>query len=146
MPTFYTDISTQQLGGRGDTRLDGSVVTGNHQVFRATYTTSGTEAAADIVVIGKLPTGARVTGARIYNEACGGTGFAVSKIGTAAADNSLSATSVGLTTAASTLVTQAAGLPLAASDGQTDLIATLALSSGSVTAGKKVVFDIHYFV
>lgn len=146
MPSFNTDIADQQATGRGDTRLDGSIVTGNHCVFRSTYTTKGTEAAADTIVLGKPPVGARITSGRIWNEACGGTGFAVSKIGTAAADNSVSATSVAVSSAASTLMTPTAGLPAASLDGQTDLIATLALSSGSVTAGRKIVFDIHYFL
>ena len=146
MANFNSDIATQQSSGRGDTRIDGSLITGRQRILRATYTVDGTEAASDTITIGKLPAGAKIIGGRVWNEACGGTGFTVAKIGTAASDGCVSATATGITAAATTAITQVAGLPAGAFDGATDLIATLGATRGSMTAGKKVVFDIAYFV
>lgn len=146
MANFNSDIATQQASGRGDTRINGSLLTGQRRIFRATYTTAGTEAADDTITLGKLPYGAKVIGGRYWYEALGGTGTAIAKLGTSTTTDLLSATSVTISSAGTTAVTPKAGLAPDAFDGATDVIATLALSSGSVTAGKKVIVDIEYFV
>jgi hypothetical protein len=115
-------------------------------VFRATYVCVGTEVATDTITLGTLPNGAKFLGGRIWSEACGGTTGTIATLGTVATAGLLSATAVGITSAGTTALTLVAGLPVAAFDGATALVAAIGLASGSFTAGKKVVFDIEYFV
>lgn len=146
MSNFNSDIAIQQASGRGDTRISGSLLSGQKRNFRATYTVAGTEAASDTITLGILPTGAQVTGGRVWTNGVGGTGATVATLGTSATANLLSNTAVAVVSAASTALTPTAGLPPAAFDGQTAVIATIGLSSGSLTAGQVIVFDIEYFV
>jgi len=151
MATLYTDIAAAQQDYRGlSKRPDGSKVTGKYGVLEAVYTTTGAEAAADIIDIGDIPVGAVVIPeeSRIASEACGGTGFTAATIGDSAASARYSATAVSLVTAASAALTPALAtgvtLRTPVTESTKTIKATLALSSGSVTAAKKVVFTIVF--
>lgn len=148
MANLNTDIYAGQIGNVGG-RPEGQRVTGDVLFLQALYTTTGAEAAADVINIGLLPIGAIIIPhlSRVSCEALGGTGTAISKIGDAADDDRYSATSIAVTSAASTAVTPVAGgeTSLYKVISETNVLkATVALSSGSVTAGKKLLFLIAY--
>lgn len=150
MATLKTDIRTAQTTGNPKDRVEGQKVSGDIRYCEAVYTTTGAEAAGDIIEIVTLTAGAIILPEKcsVACEASGGTGTAISKIGDASDDDRYSATSIALTSAAIIAVTPALATsvtlrtPLTA-DTNT-LKATVALTSGSVTAGKKVVFLIAY--
>ena len=151
MATLATDIALAQQSLKGaSARPDGGKVFGAYHVLEAVYTTTGAEAATDVIDIGILPEGCIVLPekSKVACEASGGTGTAVSKLGDASDDDRYSATSIALTSAAVTDVTPAVATgvitrtPVTA-DTNT-IKATLALTSGSVTAGKKIVFLIAF--
>lgn len=146
MATLKTDVQTAQTTGFAKDRVEGQKVTGEVRYVEAVYTTTGAEAAADVIEVVTLPVGAIVLPERssIACEALGGTGTALSKLGDAGDDDRYSATGVVLTAAAHTAVTPALATSVLVRTPLTTttnvLKATVALSSGSVTAGKKIVF------
>ena len=151
-----TDIATNQQGNSARNLNEGKNEVGNVKYAFPVYTTLGTEAAADIIDIITLPVGSQFLPSlsRISSEACGGTGFTVSTIGdgvagtnATASANRYSATAVSLVTAATAAVTEAAanaGVPYTVTAADNTIKGVLALSSGTVTAGKKVQFVIAY--
>jgi hypothetical protein len=96
-----------------------------------------------------LPVGAVVLpeNCRYAYEASGGTGTAISTLGDAGDDDRYSATSVTITSAGTTAVTPVTDRVLTRYEvtaSTNTVIAKLGLSSGSVTAGKKIKFVIGY--
>lgn len=150
MATLKTDVQTAQTTGFAKDRVEGQKVTGDIRYTEAVYTTTGAEAAGDIIEVVTLPIGAIVLPEKssIACEASGGTGTAISKLGDAGDDDRYSATSVALTSAANTAVTPALATSVTVRTPMTSttnvLKATVALTSGSVTAGKKVVFLVAF--
>lgn len=150
MATLQTDIAAGQQSPLVENRVDGQRVTGQRRYVTAILTLTGSEAAGDLIEIADIPVGAiLVPGAcRVTNEASGGTGTAISKIGDSADDDRYSATAIALTTAATALVTPVVATGIIAQYAVTAatrrIIGTLALSSGSTTAGRKVVFELAY--
>lgn len=151
MATLYTDIAAAQQDYRGlSKRPDGSKVTGKYGVLEAVYTATGLEANGDIIDIGDIPEGAVVIPeeSRIASEACGGTGSAIATVGDSADADRYSATSVALTSAATAALTPAIATSIivrtAATAATKTIKAAFALSSGAMTAGKKVVFTIVF--
>jgi len=150
MATLYTDVATKQDSPLPANRVAGNKITGENRYIEAVYTTTGAEAASDIIDVTDIPIGAVVIPelSRVACEASGGTGTAISKIGDASDDDRYSATSIALTSAATTAVTPAVATSVTLRTPVTSttkrIKATVALSSGSVTAGKKVVFTIAY--
>lgn len=69
MATTYSDIATKQNDPRMGNRPDGIQCTGTLHVSDVLYTIVGTEAAADIINLIKLPAGARVLTGLSYCEA-----------------------------------------------------------------------------
>lgn len=151
MPTFTTDIAAAQQDYRGlHKRPDAARVTGKNGVLEAVYTATGTEVANDIIDIGDIPEGAVVIPelSRIASEACGGTGSAIAAIGDSADDDRYSATSVSLTSVASAFLTPASATGVITRTPVTSATKTIkakfAISSGAMTAGKKIVFTIVF--
>ena len=147
MATRNTDVADAQASRK---LANGNLVSGKDGHLLATYTTTGAEAAGDLVKIGTLPKGVRpfFELMRVSAEAVGGTTATVATIGTLADDDAYSATAIGITTAINSAVTPIAGLsaaavPLAA---ETTIYAKLGLASGSYTSGKKVFFSLPYIL
>lgn len=145
MPSFNTDIYAGQVSINVKDRVEGQRVTGDMRSFIATYTTTGAEVAADIINIVQLPVGAvlNADSLRVSTDGVGGTGCTFSKLGDAGDDDRYSATAVALTAAGTNLavtgVNANAIAPFAVTKDTNVVQGTIALSSGSVTAGKKVV-------
>jgi hypothetical protein len=149
MATFNTAEYTKQADGLLSNRVDGQIASGDTRIAEAVYTTAGTEAAADLVNVITLPVGAVVLpeNCRYAYEASGGTGTAISTLGDAGDDDRYSATSVTITSAGTTAVTPVTDRVLTRYEvtaSTNTVIAKLGLSSGSVTAGKKIKFVIGY--
>lgn len=149
MATFNTAEYTKQADGRLSNRVEGNLTSGDIRLAETVYTTAGTEAANDLVNVITLPIGAVVLPelCRYAYEASGGTGTAIATLGDAGDDDRYSATSVTITSAGYTAVTPVADRVLtryAVTSATNTVIAKLGLSSGSVTAGKKVKFVIAY--
>ena len=151
MPILKTDIAEAQQDYRGlAKRPDGAKVTGKLGYLEAVYTTTGTEANGDIIDIGDIPEGAIVLPerCRIASEGCGGTGTAITALGDSVTTNRYSTTgyslmSAGLKDVIPVLETSViVRTPVTAATKT--IKARFALSSGSVTAGKKIVFMIEY--
>jgi hypothetical protein len=151
MPTFTTDIAAAQQDYRGlQKRPDAAKVTGKYGILESVYTSTGAEAAGDIIDIGAIPEGAVVIPeeSAITCEAMGGTGTAVATVGDSADADRYSATAVALTSAARTALTPALATSIITRTPVTAETATikavLALTSGAVTAAKKIVFTIKF--
>jgi hypothetical protein len=149
MATFNTAEYTKQADGLLSNRVAGQIASGDIRIAEAVYTTAGTEAASDLVNVITLPIGAVVLpeNCRYAYEASGGTGTAISTLGDAGDDDRYSATSVTITSAGTTAVTAVTDRVLtryAVTASTNTVIAKLGLSSGSVTAGKKIKFVIAY--
>jgi len=109
----------------------------------ATYTFTGEEADGDIIELGELPVGATLLPdlSKIISEGVGGTGGAISSIGTPNDDDAYSSTSINITSAGINAITptNASMLsPIVVTEATKRVIAKLALTSGSFTAGKKI--------
>lgn len=152
MALLYTEVASREAAGPN---LENRSKTAAHvgralQIRESRYTMTGAEAAGDVINIMNLPVGAQVKPelCRVINEAVGGTGTALSKIGDVGDDDRYSATSISLTSAASTGVTPVGALTNAyvIQAGNETLKATVALSSGNTTAGKIVIFQIAYLL
>jgi hypothetical protein len=151
MPTFNTDNFTIQESAQLRSRIKSSVINGDVKIFRAQYTATGTEVAADLIAIGKLPVGAVLLphDCRYSYQAMGGTGTALSQLGDATTANRYSSTSVAITSAGTTAVTPTAAIALTPYEieaGNETIFATLALSSGTMTAGQKISFLLAYIM
>lgn len=151
MPTFTTDIAAAQQDYRGlQKRPDAARVTGKNGILEAVYTTTGAEVAADIIDIGDIPVGAVVIPelCRVANEALGGTGTTVATIGDAADADRYSATAIAVVNAGANAVTPALTTGVItrtpATEDTKTIKAVLGLSSGSITAGRKIVFTIVF--
>lgn len=149
MAVLSTDTNTQQSSDRIRSRADGSRVNGTLRMARATYVATGNEAAGDVINIVQLPVGAMIVASkcRVSSDGVGGTGAAVASIGDAGNASRYSATSITVSSAATSLVTPQnaiAVVPYAISAGNETVTATLALTSGSLTAGKLISFLIAY--
>lgn len=151
MPTFTTDIAAAQQDYRGlQKRPDAARVTGRNGILEAIYTTTGAEAAADIIDIGDVPVGAVVIPelCRVAGEASGGTGTTIATIGDSADADRYSATAIALTSAHATTVTPAIATGVVVRTPVTEdtktIKAVLGLSSGSLTAGRRIVFTIVF--
>lgn len=150
MALLKTDVASSQASPNAKDRIDGQKVTGQVLYAEALYRTTGAEAAGDIIDVVTLPLGAVVLPEKshIACEALGGTGTAISKLGDGSDDDRYSATSVALTSAALTAVTAAAATSVltrhAVTPATNVVKATVALTSGSVTADRKVVFVIAF--
>ena len=156
MALLKTNQATAQQSGLVASSIDGNDVTGRLAYAFPVYTTTGAEAAADILDIVELPVGATFLPSlsRVSSEACGGTGFAIASLGDGVSGGAAavtaarySSTAISLVTAASSAVTPAvaqAAVPTAVTEATNCIKGTIALSSGSVTAGKKVQFIIAY--
>ena len=155
MATLYTNLTSVAATTAPQNRVNGELVTRHDLVADATYITTGLEAAGDLIDIVKLPRGAVVQTARsrVSYEATGGTGTAVSTLGDAIDDDRYSVTSIATTSAGTTAFTPIAAnevnpyatVGATATTAETQTIkAKLALSSGSVTAGKRIRFEIVY--
>ena len=151
-----TDIATNQQTLNARYLNDGKNETGDLKFAFPVYTTTGLEAAADIIDIIQLPVGSMFIPSlsRVSSEACGGTGFAINTIGDGVAGtnatvsaNRYSATAIALVSALASAITEAAAnaaIPYATTAADNTLKAVLGLTSGTVTAGKKVQFVIAY--
>jgi hypothetical protein len=152
MPSFNTDIYTGQASLNVKDRVDGTKVTGDRRQFQAIYTTTGTEAAADTINIVQLPIGATllVETLRITSEGIGGTGATIATIGDSTSAGRYSATAVALTAAGTLLSVTGVNAneiaPYAVTSATNVITGTLALSSGSITAAKKVVIRGQYLM
>ncbi|GAT35616.1 hypothetical protein TSACC_3687 [Terrimicrobium sacchariphilum] len=152
MATVKTDVATSQSSNSVRDRGDSNKVSGDIRIAEAVYTTTAGLAAGDIIDIVQLPIGAIVLPERswVANEASGGTGAAIAKIGDAEDDDRYSATSIDLTSAgarAVTAVNTTAVLVRTPVTKTTNTIkATVALTSGNVTAGKLIRFSIAYIL
>lgn len=156
MALLKTDVASNQQNVSARYLNQGKNESGKVLYAFPSYTTTGAEAASDIIDIITLPVGSTFLPAlsRISSEACGGTGFTVATIGDGVAGtnatvsaNRYSATAVSLVTAATSAVTAAAAneaSPYAVTAADNTIKGVLALSSGSVTASKKVQFVIAY--
>ncbi len=152
MATYNTDLATAQVSGLLKDRIrEGAREIGSKKVAWAVYTTTGSEANGDVIQLTKLPIGAYVLPIiRITNDACGGTGAAIASIGDSGNAARYSATSAAIVTAASTATTPVAatffGTPYKVTAATQFITATLALTSGNITAGKTISFLIEYIV
>ncbi|MBN8708981.1 MAG: hypothetical protein J0I10_06345 [Verrucomicrobia bacterium] len=152
MATVKTDVATAQSSSNPRDRGDGNKVTGDLRIAEAVYTTTTALAASDVIDVVTLPVGAIVLPERswVASEGTGGTGTAIAKLGDALDDDRYSATSVAIASAASSAVTAAAATSVVVRTPVTKdtatVKATVALSSGTVTAGKVVRFSIAYLL
>ena len=150
MATRNTDIANGQASRNVRDRVNSKLSLGQPGVVLATYTTTGAEAAGDLVKIATLPAGARplVDRWRVSAEAVGGTTATVATLGIETDDDAFSATAVGITSAVNSAVTPIAGYgaEFTALAANTVVYAKLGLSSGSYTAGKKVGFRLEYLL
>lgn len=149
MPTHKTELAKKLDATSAKQRPLGHETGAGLLCLTATYITTGTEVATDVIDIGEIPAGAQLvpTLSRVISEGIGGTGAAISKLGDAAVDDRYSSTSIALTSAGIVAVTPtnaAALIPYTITPETARIKATLALSSGSITAGKKVRFELIY--
>lgn len=149
MANLATAEYTKQISPNPKDRLPGTETSSPLRWMRARYTSTGAEAAADVLYICKLPIGARVVPhlIRVSCEAMGGTGTTLATIGDLVDADRYSATAVTLTSAANLAVTPTAAIgldPHTIIEGTDIITATLGLSSGSVTADKDIEFLIPY--
>jgi hypothetical protein len=115
----------------------------------ATYTTTGAEAAADVLEIGDLPAGAQLIPglSRVVSEGVGGTTATIAKLGDASDDDRYSATAIALTNAGIVTVTPTNAIALTPYTITADtrrIKGVLGLAAGPVTAGKKVRIELIY--
>lgn len=139
----------KQVSPNPANRIPGYETSAPLRFARARYTSSGSEAADDIIRILKLPVGARVVPhlIRVSCEAMGGTGTTLATIGDEVDDDRYSATAVVLTSAANLAVTPTAAIgldPWTITEATSTITAKVGLSSGSVTANKDIEFLIPY--
>jgi len=151
MPQFNADTFNTQNTAELRARLKNSVAFGDVKILRATYTATGTEVAADTIAICKLPVGAVVVphDCRYAYAAMGGTGTALASLGDAGSANRYSSTSVAVTSAGTVAVTPTNAIALTPYEieaGNETILATLALTSGTITAGQKITFWIAYII
>lgn len=152
MAILNSDISVRQNSGLlKDRVVNNQNINGDLRFLTATYTTTGAELANDVINIAAIPVGARVVAdfCRVSTDGVGGTGAAIAKLGDAASDNRYSATSIAIVSAGTTLVTPVAAFavaPTPVTAGNEVIKATVALSSGSFTAGKKITFRLAYLL
>lgn len=151
MPQFNADTFNTQNTAELRARLKNSVAFGDVKVLRATYTATGTEVASDTIAICKLPVGAVVVphDCRYAYQAMGGTGTAIGTLGDAGVSNRYSSTGVVVTSAGTTAVTPTNAIALTPYEieaGNETILATLSISSGSMTAGQKITFWIAYIM
>lgn len=150
MATRNTDIAAGQASRNVRDRVNGKLSLGQPGVVLATYTTTGAEAAGDLVKIATLPKGARplVDRWRVSAEAVGGTSATVATLGTEADDDAFSASAVTISSAVHAAVTPIAafGAEYTALAADTAVYAKLGLASGSYTAGRKVGFRLEYLL
>lgn len=156
MALLKTDVASNQQSNTVRNLNTGKNETGRVLYAFPAYTTTGAEAAGDIIDIVTLPAGSVFLPSlsRIANEACGGTGFTIATIGDGVAGTAAtasaarySATPVALPSAATAAVTEAAAnaaVPYTTTAADNTIKGVLALSSGTVTASKKVQFIIAY--
>lgn len=149
MPTFKTALAAKQDSNNPRTRANGFETSAGLQVLTATYTTVGTEAADDVISIADLPVGAVLIPSlsRVISEGIGGTGATAATIGDASDVDRYSATAVALTAAGIVAVTPTAAIaltPHVITEATKRITATLALASGSITAAKKIRFELVY--
>jgi hypothetical protein len=151
MPTFSSALYTQQLhaqkgfGGRAS----GLNVTSQLMFLVSTYTTTGTEVANDLINVGLLPAGVVVVPdmCRVSTDGIGGTGATVATLGDALDDDRYSATAVAVVSAGSSLFTGVNAqlvAPVAVPEGGEIIRAKIGLSSGSITAARRLTFTIAY--
>lgn len=151
MATTNTDVYAGQISGLHAGLPTGTQTGAQPSYLTATYTTLGTEAAADTINVGNLPIGARLLAAksRVSSGAVGGTTATIATLGDSASASRYSATAVGITSAGSAAFTPVAANEIAlyvTTPTTNTIIATLGLASGSFTAGVKVVFVLEYLL
>jgi hypothetical protein len=151
MPQFNADTFNTQNTAELRARLKSSVAFGDVKILRATYTATGTEVAADTFAICKLPVGAVVVphDCRYAFAAMGGTGTALASLGDTGSASRYSSTSVAVTSAGTSAVTPTNAIALTPYEieaGNETILVTLALSSGTMTAGQKITFWIAYIM
>ena len=150
MPSFNSDIQANAVSGALASRNNNSALTsGQKRHVSALITTTAAWAANDLVHIATLPIGSVLIPeeCRVSMEACGGTGTAFATLGDDGDDDRYSATSISLTSAATTAVTPTAAnalAPYAIAAGNEVIKAKVALSSGTVTAGKLIRVRLTY--
>lgn len=149
MAAYNTDVYAAQISPNVKDRVEGERVYGVIRFAEAVHTMTGTEAAAELVSIVKLPIGAIVYPelCKVATEACGGTGTAVSELGDAGSSTRYSSTSIALTSAAIIAVTAVPAITVSRfviTSATQVIIAKLGLSSGNTTAGKLVRFIIAF--
>ncbi|GAT33292.1 hypothetical protein TSACC_21705 [Terrimicrobium sacchariphilum] len=152
MATVLTDVATFQASTNPKDRGDANKVSAEIRIAEAVYTTTAGWSDGDIINVVTLPIGAIVLPERswVATEATGGTGTAISKIGDASDDDRYSSTSITLTSAATIAVTAASStgtiVRTPVTSATNTIKATCALSSSTVTAGKKIRFSIAYIL
>ena len=149
MPTHKTELAKKLDSISAKQRPSGFEVGVALLCLTATYITTGTEAATDVIDIGEIPAGAQLVPSlsRVISEGIGGTGATIAKLGDATVDNRYSTTAIALTAAGVVAVTPTnavALIPYTVTPETTRIKATLALASGSITAGKRVRFELIY--
>ncbi len=150
MPTFKTQLATKQSSTTTPkTRPTGFETGAGLLCLTATYTTTGAEAAGDVLEIGDLPVGAQLLPSlsRVVSEGVGGTTATIAKLGDAKDDDRYSTTAIGLTATGIVAVTptNAAALePFTITHETRRVAGVLGLASGSFSAGKKVRFELVY--
>jgi hypothetical protein len=139
-----TDLYRKETAGIQSALPAGQNLTGEHMQFQGTYTILGTEAAADILPIVKLPIGAQLTSLLVSTDAIGGTTVTFTGIGDAGSAQRYSSTAIPLTAAQSeTAMTKTNAICVTPFTIDTDANATiLAVFGGTLpaTAGKKITF------
>lgn len=151
MPTFLTDVSSQQdTPTNPSARLNGNLISGRLESLTATYTATGTEVAADLIKVCTIPAGAMlyVDMFRVAGAALGGTTGTVASVGTTTTATELSTTTINITAASNSAVTPIAGAPgwQTPLTANTPIYAKLGLASGNFTAGVKLYFRIVYIL
>ena len=150
MPSFSSDIQANvDLGTLPSRNNNAALTSGQKRHVSALITTTAAWAANDLVHVFTLPIGSVLIPeeCRVSMEACGGTGTAFASMGDDGNASRYSATSISLTSAATTAVTPTAAnalAPFVIVPGTEVIKFTVALSSGTVTAGRLIRVRLTY--
>ncbi|MEO6054819.1 MAG: hypothetical protein ABIP97_12480, partial [Chthoniobacterales bacterium] len=144
------DVAKDQESGLVRNRVESLRIGAQPLIATTTYTAINTEAAADTIEICRLPAGAQllVSKWKVSTDGVGGTGAAVASLGTTGAASAYSSTSIAIVSVGDNAVTatNAEAVTNTVLAVETPILATLALSSGAFTAGKKITFRIEYLI